>query len=1133
MGEMQQSMFPIQHRGWQLGRSPIPWIFRPLLTQLSQNKDISKIRKAYMSIEAPGEDIILRHAFRTTGFQPLPDHVLIQSMNIHGDDVVALEAVKQSDLDSRMVQEERVQLQNITETAATPMSTPVTIKDESQELCTSKPWSTLQTARTELAWIDFNCERRELLQRVKYSSTAEEVKEMDDNVLAAWLELDHAQIEFLHDRAQHIAAKLCGPGSTDIQRFASTSQGFWSYYYDEFYREKRIGNEPHRSFESTKDFFSKLLANWMVMSFDLQTSYLHRKLSFFERNPIPPMPQNPAEKPEVPLGVPKREPSPDCNASSKGLERTASPSVGKREGDYESSLLSASQAIEDEVTASSRLNLPDLFAGCSLEQLEKGVEKGVAILTNLRTALAGSGNTDNAEAAQWLQSIDNVQKQAVRTRTVIGVVGNTGAGKSSVINALLDEERLLPTNCMRACTAVITEISYNYDSTAYSAEIEFISDRDWRLELETLFKDLLDGSGNVSRDCTNEDNEAGIAYAKIKAVYPKLTRDDISKSSVEDLIQHGNVSRLLGSSRSIKDTDPMMFYKKLQSFVDSKEKTTKSEKDKSDKEKKKPREMEFWPLIKVVRLYIRAPALSTGAVIVDLPGVHDSNQARAAVAQNYMKQCTGLWICAPINRAVDDKAAKSLLGETFKRQLKMDGGFSTVTFICSKTDDISLMEAQDSLGIEEELAELWAQCDELTRKIRSLVNELEGLKDTKRDFSRAMDAADDEEDVWQKLKDDFEDGKAVYAPAERSKSNEKKRKRSQPKKFSFKKARRDDSDDDFIDDSSSTDKDNASDEDSDVESEHEEQREPLTEVKILEKIGDLRALKKDGRQQKAQLDREINNVKAQIEEAEKEHKAVEAIIYQRCIQGRNEYSKGAIQQDFAAGIKELDMEIQEEEDAANFNPDVDARDYDEVARSLPVFTVSSRAYQKLKGRFVKDKDVPGFTTFEETQIPQLQEHAKKTTESGRQASCRRFLNSMSQLLNSLRLWASSDGSSSNLTELQRSQEAKILKDRLDKLDKVSPSLTIGAFDHPWLCMVSIRHFASTRTLLLTLLCLPFTDGLLMVSCGTGTRELHRNHMCLTCRGAAREYFGPFCGGGPARNNRSSQHCRSMGRTCES
>ena len=42
---------------------------------------------------------------------------------------------------------------------------------------------------------------------------------------------------------------------------------------------------------------------------------------------------------------------------------------------------------------------------------------------------------------------------------------------------MLDEERLVPTNCMRACTAVVTEISYNdskNDFQRYRAEIEFI-----------------------------------------------------------------------------------------------------------------------------------------------------------------------------------------------------------------------------------------------------------------------------------------------------------------------------------------------------------------------------------------------------------------------------------------------------------------------------------------------------------------------------------------------------------------------------------------------------------------------------------------------------------------------------------
>ena len=124
------------------------------------------------------------------------------------------------------------------------------------------------------------------------------------------------------------------------------------------------------------------------------------------------------------------------------------------------------------------------------------------------------------------------------------------------------------------------------------------------------------------------DRLAGVAYAKIKAVYPQKTREDIVNSSISSLLK--DVSNILGSWRHVKENDSLLFYKKLQNYVDSKEKTT-GKKDKDGKKEK--REREFWPLIRVVRLYVRAQASSTGAVIVDLPGVHDANAARAAVAE--------------------------------------------------------------------------------------------------------------------------------------------------------------------------------------------------------------------------------------------------------------------------------------------------------------------------------------------------------------------------------------------------------------------------------------------------------------------------------------------------------------------
>lgn len=199
---------------------------------------------------------------------------------------------------------------------------------------------------------------------------------------------------------------------------------------------------------------------------------------------------------------------------------------------------------------------------------------------------------------------------------------------------------------MRACTAVVTELSYNYEQAPYRAEIEFIAREDWRKELETLLHDLIDPSGAIFRQCTDEDSDAGVAYAKIKAVYPRKTKEEIANTSIDTMLRE--VSSLLGSKIPITEHDPARFYSRLQHYVDSKEKATGDKKEK--RKDRRDSDREVWPLIRKVKIFVKSAALSTGAVIVDLPGVHDANAARAAVAQNYMKKCTGLWIVAPINR---------------------------------------------------------------------------------------------------------------------------------------------------------------------------------------------------------------------------------------------------------------------------------------------------------------------------------------------------------------------------------------------------------------------------------------------------------------------------------------------------
>ena len=399
-----------------------------------------------------------------------------------------------------------------------------------------------------------------------------------------------------------------------------------------------------------------------------------------------------------------------------------------------------------------------------------------------------------------------------------------------------------------------------------------------------------------------------------------------------------------------------------------------------------------------------------------------------------MKQCTGLWIVAPINRAVDDKAAKSLLGESFKRQLKMDGGFSSVTFICSKTDDISLMEAQDSLGLDEEMEASWEEMARRANDQRRLSKDLEEMKDFKAAYGEVMADVDEQLETWELLKDDLEAGKTVFAPRPKP---SKKRKNAVESSKQRKKQRRSSDESSGDDDHSAYEEDASASEDEQDDDDSHQRGNPLKEDEITSKITALRNNKKEARRQRSEIDEKMTALRTEIEEASKAEKRINAEMAALCISGRNEYSKGAIQQDFAAGIKELDQELAAEEDEENFNPDVETRDYEEVARSLPVFCVSSRGYQKLQGRLEKDPFVPGFKSVEETEIPHLQAHCKKLTEAGRAANCKKFLNNFSQLLNSLTMWASSDGSGVHLTVEQKAKEARFLQGSLKKLESVS------------------------------------------------------------------------------------------------
>ncbi len=159
---------------------------------------------------------------------------------------------------------------------------------------------------------------------------------------------------------------------------------------------------------------------------------------------------------------------------------------------------------------------------------------------------------------------------------------------------------------MGACTAAPTECSFNRiddPDKAYCAKIEFISAKEWEEEVKHLQGDLSDEPKESLEASVDKPGDVKNTLDKLRAVYPSLNTSALRTTSPESLLTDTSVKAVLGDVKELYAATAESFSKQLMPFVNSETANGK---------------MKYWPLIKVVRVYTKARALETGAVIVDL-----------------------------------------------------------------------------------------------------------------------------------------------------------------------------------------------------------------------------------------------------------------------------------------------------------------------------------------------------------------------------------------------------------------------------------------------------------------------------------------------------------------------------------
>jgi Dynamin family len=255
----------------------------------------------------------------------------------------------------------------------------------------------------------------------------------------------------------------------------------------------------------------------------------------------------------------------------------------------------------------------------------------------------------------------------------------------------------------------------------YRGSVDFISLSEWNEELKILIGDCSsEHDGNISLRRREESEDCAAAWSKIDAVYGLGTMKSFDGKAKQEafgyLSNEKRVMELLTPTngehehRSIEISEGKINATEAKAFlrllscpdVLNDKKLARKKRRWADSFRKKinqfvyrkgnGNEPQTWPLIR--KVVLRGPwnCLSTGACLVDLPGVRDNNVARAKVAEKYLQKCNKIWIVSPIKRAVDDKTAKDLLGEEFKRRLLMDGNYGNVSFVCTHCDDCEISE---------------------------------------------------------------------------------------------------------------------------------------------------------------------------------------------------------------------------------------------------------------------------------------------------------------------------------------------------------------------------------------------------------------------------------------------------------
>ncbi|XP_077625846.1 nuclear GTPase SLIP-GC isoform X1 [Crocuta crocuta] len=261
----------------------------------------------------------------------------------------------------------------------------------------------------------------------------------------------------------------------------------------------------------------------------------------------------------------------------------------------------------------------------------------------------------------------------------IGLFGSTGAGKSSLINAIIQQAMFLPVSGESICTSCIVQVSSG-SCEQYEAKIHLLSDQEWKEELKNLTK-LLHRTEELDReeaDAWDRDDAMEEAIWKLQMLYG----NGAERKNYEELLRakpKGKIptSRII----TLKAEEAGELSVKLDPYIRT---------HRRDLDGESP-ETQIWPLIKYVEVTLpKSEMIPEGVVLVDIPGTGDFNSKRDEMWKKTIDKCSVIWVISDIERVSGGRAHEDLLNESIKACQR--GFCRDIALVVTKTDKLHLPE---------------------------------------------------------------------------------------------------------------------------------------------------------------------------------------------------------------------------------------------------------------------------------------------------------------------------------------------------------------------------------------------------------------------------------------------------------